>query len=359
MTLTTNDPLEILNRKAIIFILGAMILGGMLVTIINLIEDKTHPISWVIPPLTSAVSIALLIYLIKYPSRTYQVTKIIVGWSGFIIILFPEYFFVIEAWLDPKKRLVDTLPPISSGIFLLTTSMIIFLRPLGLVRLVLLFWFAAAAPIVVYLVSHLEELKSPRGLDIMVTLVPAMGINLSLVMFYSYLQDAINKLYIERFHLQEISEKDALTNVFNRGAGEKMLRNLIEQSNQQIGIILCDVDRFKQVNDNYGHLIGDRVLQTIAQCCQSNLRKKDTLIRWGGEEFLIVVTGDEEEELKYLAERLRSIIAEQQIPEVGKVTASFGVALLQPQENLSQLFTRADQALYQAKKQGRNQVIFT
>lgn len=192
----------------------------------------------------------------------------------------------------------------------------------------------------------------------MVTLVPAMGINLSLVMFYSHLQDAVNKLHIERFQLQEISEKDALTNVFNRGAGEKMLRNLIEQSNQQIGIILCDVDRFKQVNDNYGHLMGDRVLQAIAQCCQSNLRKKDTLIRWGGEEFLIVVTGDDEEELKYLAERLRVIIAEQEIPEVGTVTASFGVALLQPQESLAQLFSRADEALYQAKNQGRNQVIF-
>ncbi len=357
MTLTTNDPLELLNRKAMIFILGAMISGGVFVTIMNLIEAKTHPISLIAPPLTSTVSLLLLIYLIKYPRRIYQVTKIILGWSSFII-LFPEYFFVIEAWLDPEKRLVDSLPPISSGIFLLTNSMIIFLRPLGLVRLVLLFWFAAAAPIVIYLVSHLEELKTPRGLDIMVTLVPAMGINLSLVMFYSYLQDAVNKLYIERFHLQEISEKDALTNVFNRGAGEKMLRNLIEQSTQQIGIILCDVDRFKQVNDNYGHLMGDRVLQTIAQCCQSNLRKKDILIRWGGEEFLIVVTGDKEEELKYLAERLRAIVAEQQIPEVGKVTASFGVALLQPQENPTQLFARADRALYQAKNQGRNQVIF-
>lgn len=357
MTLTTNDPLETLNRKAIFLILGAMILGGLLVTIINSVEAKTHPISIVIPPLTSAIFLLLLIYLIKYPRQIHQVTKITIGWSSFII-LFPEYFFVIEAWLDPAKKLMDSLPPISSGIFLLTTSIIIFLRPLGLVRLVLLFWFAAAAPIVIYLLSHLDQLKTPRGLDIMVTLVPAMGINLSLVMFYSYLQDAVNKLYIERFHLQEISEKDALTNVFNRGTGEKMLRNLIEQSTQQIGIILCDVDRFKQVNDNYGHLMGDRVLQTIAKCCQSNLRKKDILIRWGGEEFLIVVTGDKEEELQYLAERLRSIIAEQQIPEVGVVTASFGVALLQPQESPNQLFARADQALYQAKKQGRNQVIF-
>ncbi len=356
MTLTQNDPMEILNRKAIIFILGIMVLGGIFITTISLIKTKIHPISLVIPPLTSAICLLLLIYLIKYPRRIYQVIKIILGWSSFIL-LFPEYFFVIEAWLDQEKRLIDTLPPISSGLFLLITSMIIFLRPLGLVRLVLLFWFVAASPIVLYLIFHLEELKTPRGLDIMVTLVPAMGINLSLVMFYSHLQDAINKLYIEKFHLQEVSEKDALTKVFNRGAGEKILQNLIEQSTQQIGIILCDVDRFKQVNDNYGHLMGDRVLQIIAQCCQANLRKKDTLIRWGGEEFLIVVTGDEEEKLRYLAEQLRAIIAEQQILEVGKVTASFGVALLQPQESLSQLFIRADQALYQAKKQGRNQVI--
>lgn len=71
---------------------------------------------------------------------------------------------------------------------------------------------------------------------------------------------------------------------------KRILQNLIDQSDQGIGIILCDIDRFKQVNDTYGHLMGDRVLRTIVRCCQAHLRKQDILIRWGGEEFLIVVT---------------------------------------------------------------------
>jgi diguanylate cyclase (GGDEF)-like protein len=356
MTLLTDDLAETIKRKAVIFILVLMSLAAMIATVLHVFEPKPHPISLVIPPLTAIVCLSLLLYLIKYPQQIYRVIKVSIGWSSFIL-LFPEYFFAIEAFLDPEKRLVDTLPPISSAIFLLTTIMIVFLRPRGLFRLAFLLWVVTAAPVVIYLIFHPSELKTPRGMDLMITLAPAMAINLSLLLFYTRLQDAIDKLYIERFRLKEASEKDALTSVFNRGAGEKILQNLIDRPDRKIGIILCDIDRFKQVNDRYGHLMGDRVLQSFAQCCQERLRKTDILIRWGGEEFLIAVTGDDEKELEYLAERLRSIVAEREIPEVGKVTASFGVALLHPQENLIQLFARADKALYRAKASGRNQVV--
>lgn len=259
MTLLTNDPMEILKRKAIIFILAVMVIGGTLATVLHSFEPKTHPISLVIPPLSTIIFLSLLIYLIKYPQQIQQVIKICLGWCSFMI-LFPEYFFVIESWLSDEKRLVDTLPPISSGLFLLTTGMIVFLRPSGLVRLVLIFWLVIAAPVVTYSMFHLPELGTPRGLDLIVALVPAMGINFSLTVFYSHLQDAINKLYIERFHFKEVSEKDALTGILNRGTGERLLQNLVDQTTQKIGIILCDIDHFKRVNDNYGHLMGDRVL---------------------------------------------------------------------------------------------------
>lgn len=351
-----DEPMESLKRQAILLILGAMTLGGVIVTVLHSFEIKTHPISLMIPPLTAITCLSLLIYLLRYPLQIHKVIKILLIWSGFVIF-FPEYFFVIEAWLDDQKLLVDTLPPMSAGVFLLTTTMIVFLRPRRLVPLTLVIWGTMAAPVVIYLSCHLQELRTPRGLDLMVTFVPAMGINFALILFYARLQDAINQLYIERFHFKEVSERDALTRVFNRGTGEKILQNLIDQRDRQIGIILCDIDRFKQINDNYGHLMGDRVLQLIARCCQDQLRTQDILIRWGGEEFLVVVLGDHEQELVNLAERLRGIIAHQSIPEVGKVTASFGVALLQPQENLSQLFERADQGLYQAKRSGRDRVV--
>jgi len=154
-----------------------------------------------------------------------------------------------------------------------------------------------------------------------------------------------------------MSEKDNLTGAFNRGEGERILQNLINQNRAEVGVILLDIDNFKRLNDNFGHLIGDRVLQEITQTCEAHLRKHDILIRWGGEEFLVVVTEEDQTELKELAERLRIAIANHQISVVGKVTASFGIASHQPQVSLSRLFKRADEALYRAKRQGCNQVV--
>lgn len=350
--------METLKRNAVACILGVMALGGIIATLLHIFEANAHPISLSIPPLTVITCLSLLLYLIKRPQQIERVIKITLGWIGFIM-LFPEYFFIIKTVLDRDKQLVDTLPPISSGLFLLTTGMIVFLRPRGLVKLSFLLWVITAAPVVGYLIFHPQELQTPRGMDLMITLVPAMGVNLFLIRFYSRLQDAIDRLHIEQLQLKEVSETDALTQAFNRRAGERILQNLIEQPDQKVGIILCDIDHFKQINDDYGHLVGDRVLRLVAQCFQTQLRKQDTLIRWGGEEFLIVVSGSDQIDLEYLAERLRRIIADQQVSGARKITASFGVACLQSQEDLSQLFARADQALYRAKSLGRNQVILS
>jgi diguanylate cyclase (GGDEF)-like protein len=173
---------------------------------------------------------------------------------------------------------------------------------------------------------------------------------------FARLQDKLRQLDNERFYLKQVAERDALTGVYNRRMGEAVLEELL-RSSQSVGLILCDVDHFKRVNDGHGHLVGDQVLQTVAQCLQTHLRKQDLLMRWGGEEFLVVVMGEDAKELMQLAERLRSTIASQPIPSIGNVTASFGVALRQPLEQLNQLFDRADQALYQAKNAGRNQVM--
>jgi diguanylate cyclase (GGDEF)-like protein len=235
--------------------------------------------------------------------------------------------------------------------------MIVFLRPKRLVQMTILLWSFSAAPIMVYLLFHPDQLHTPRGMDLMMSLGPFMGVNLCFVAFYSRLETIVDKLFIERLQLKYLSERDTLTGVFNRGTGERIMKELMTQPDQPLGIILCDVDRFKQINDTYGHLVGDRVLQKVSQYCQSHLRKKDTLIRWGGEEFLILVSGGSQTQLKHLAERLCQGIAAEEIPEVGTVTASFGVVSLQANETLEQAFERADQALYQAKILGRNQVI--
>ncbi|MGI0491276.1 GGDEF domain-containing protein [Alkalinema pantanalense CENA528] len=356
MIFQADDSTDALKRKASIFILMVMALAGLLATVLHAFEPQPHFLSRVIPPATVVFCISLLLYLLKVPQQLPLVIKLTLGWSCLIFLL-PEYFFLMDAWIHPDRRLVDTFPPISSGLFLLIAGIVIFLRPQRAIQLAIVLWIAIAAPIGIYFGFHLSELLTPRGIDLAITLLPSMAINFMLLLFYSQLQDAVFKLYLERLHFKEVAEKDGLTGIFNRRAGEKFLQNLFEQPESSIGIILCDVDHFKQVNDRYGHLVGDQVLQAIAQSCQSHLRKQDILSRWGGEEFLVIVPGETETELMHLADRLRTVIANHPIPEVGHVTASFGVAVLQRQETLVQLFDRADQALYQAKRLGRDRVM--
>ncbi|WP_199307318.1 GGDEF domain-containing protein [Alkalinema sp. FACHB-956] len=356
MIFRADDSTAALKRKASIFILTVMALAGLLATVLHAFEPQPHLLSRIIPPASAIFCFGLLLYLLKVPQQLPLVIKLTLGWSCLIFLL-PEYFFVIDAWIHPDRRLVDSFPPISSGLFLLISGIVVFLQPHRAIQLAIALWITIAAPVVIYFSFHLPELSTPRGIDLMITLLPSMAINFTLLLFYSQLQDAVVKLYLERLHFKEVAEKDGLTGIFNRRAGEKFLQTLLDQAEASIGIILCDVDHFKQVNDRYGHLVGDRVLQAIAHCCQTHLRKQDIFSRWGGEEFLVVVPGETATELLHLADRLRMVIANHPIPEVGHVTASFGVAVLQHQETLAQLFDRADQALYQAKRLGRDRVM--
>ena len=352
--LTTN-PINMLKLQAIRLILAVTAAGGVLMTVLHRMNPQTPPISLVIPPLTAIVCAGLLVYLSRYPRSIQRIIHILFAWMLAIIVL-PEYFFLLTALLDPRQRLIDILPPLAPIIFLLTSCTIVFLNPRAFLHVTLSLWAIMAGPIVLYLLCHPQELATPRGLDLMIALLPAMGVDIGLISFYSRLQDTIRQFDHERFSFKEASERDALTGIYNRQAGEQILQGFIGQLEQPVGLILCDIDHFKQVNDTHGHLVGDRVIQLIVKCLQTHVRKQDILMRWGGEEFLIVVIGEELKEVMRLAERIRYQVASYPIPIAGGVTASFGIALRQPSEPLHLLFERADQALYQAKAEGRNQV---
>lgn len=122
-------------------------------------------------------------------------------------------------------------------------------------------------------------------------------------------------------------------------------------------VILCDIDHFKPINDQYGHGAGDRVLATVARLMKNTVRSTDSVIRWGGEEFLIVLPDCAEDSALVRAERIRQAIDEHRDDEVGGVTVSFGVAIQSSDESGDNVVARADKALYQAKEQGRNRVV--
>jgi diguanylate cyclase (GGDEF)-like protein len=159
--------------------------------------------------------------------------------------------------------------------------------------------------------------------------------------------------------LHEQAAADYLTGLPNRRGFFQVADTIAEQAKRlshSFSIVLFDVDNFKTVNDRYGHDAGDRLLQDIARHVQGGVRRGDVLARWGGEEFIILLPQCNLESAAGLAEKLRADIATHAFATVGPVTASFGVAESAPLEDINNLISRADRALYRAKHAGKNRV---
>ncbi|WP_111640987.1 GGDEF domain-containing protein [Marinimicrobium alkaliphilum] len=168
----------------------------------------------------------------------------------------------------------------------------------------------------------------------------------------------INRLLDSRGRaLEEKARTDPLTGAFNREGIEGAIKVGLEEYRRQgkpLSLILLDVDHFKQVNDRFGHGVGDQILTGLTRLVQANIRDSDIFARWGGEEFLLVCRNTSLYDAANLAEKLRQLIASHDFGEPGRVTASFGVATLRSQESLDQIFSRTDEALYKAKGAGRD-----
>ena len=158
---------------------------------------------------------------------------------------------------------------------------------------------------------------------------------------------------------ESMAVTDKLTGLYNRYkfyliATQEI--NRAKRTGRPFAIILFDIDRFKQINDRYGHDVGDYVLRTIAKILRKNLRTYDYIFRWGGEEFIVLAPETDAKKAMQLAEKIRKLIEEHNFEAVGKVTVSLGVAQFDPttESNIDKVIKRADNALYISKKEGRN-----
>jgi len=156
---------------------------------------------------------------------------------------------------------------------------------------------------------------------------------------------------------------DGLTGLANRRQADEALASEIARTERlggPVGLILADVDDFKAVNDRFGHPTGDIVLRDLAETLRENVREIDTAARWGGEEFALILPGTDLEGAAQVAERIRAALAEREILSVDgaalHVTASFGVATSNPTTTVQQLVEAADEALYRAKRAGKDRV---
>ena len=154
--------------------------------------------------------------------------------------------------------------------------------------------------------------------------------------------------------------KDELTGVYNRKFFEKRVveeMEIADRANEHISLIIFDLDRFKLVNDNFGHQFGDEVLKRTTQIAGDLIRKTDFLNRVGGEEFAIILPNTNKAQAVFVAEKVRKALEDNKHFKVGQVTGSFGVAERMKAESLRSWYKRADNALYQAKNTGRNRVV--
>ena len=159
------------------------------------------------------------------------------------------------------------------------------------------------------------------------------------------------------------AKTDALTGIANRLAYNEKLKHEIsrrQRNHKPLSICVVDVDKFKGVNDTYGHKAGDKVLQTIAQVCSKNVREVDFFARYGGEEFVLLLPETRVEQARVVADNLRRQIQVCKFHYAGQpvsITISCGIAEFSGEDSGDTVFKRADKALYRAKQEGRNRVI--
>lgn len=180
---------------------------------------------------------------------------------------------------------------------------------------------------------------------------------------------SIGFLSLHKEQLEEAAQRlaitDPLTGIFNRRMFLELADKEIARSQRTgapLSVLMLDIDHFKSVNDRYGHQAGDMVIMRVVEAVQSCLRREDLLVRYGGEEFCVLLPGVAVDQATLLAERSREAVAKLRIQHRGDiltVTISVGVALLRRSKNESveELVSRADEALYAAKRAGRNRVI--
>ncbi|MFZ1246943.1 MAG: sensor domain-containing diguanylate cyclase [Azonexus sp.] len=189
-------------------------------------------------------------------------------------------------------------------------------------------------------------------------------INLAISLVVTLVVIFLTYLSLGRYQrkIEEMASTDKLTGLLNRHAFGILIDKLIasyRRAPQPITVLLADIDHFKHINDQFGHRVGDIVLAGVAKLLQENLRKADFAVRWGGEEFLVILRGCTMAEGLVVAEKIRSEIAEKQIYEAEptlRVTISVGVSNFDDSEPIDQTVNRADMALYMAKERGRNRV---
>ncbi len=164
-------------------------------------------------------------------------------------------------------------------------------------------------------------------------------------------------VFMSQQKLHHLAITDELTGTYNRNHLNSVFLQELEKvivTDKTFGILMVDLDHFKNINDTFGHAKGDEVLQKVAHVLSDSIRSYDTLVRWGGEEFVVIVVDVDEKAIISLCEKINKNVEENNSEVELTVTVSIGATLFQKQDTQDSMISRADKALYQAKGKGRN-----
>ncbi len=248
--------------------------------------------------------------------------------SGFMLLAYwsqsPDSAFAIFFLVIPHMWIACTESPVSNVLTVGLSSLLIafWVNVLGLMGLVMVYQFA----------------------------ICVIGANTLFGL-------AIPVLLSDNLHLRKMAFTDRLTQAASRELLEQQAQHAVNRcrrGDDSLSLVVLDLDHFKRINDSHGHLAGDRALQELCRVVQGCLRVDDTLARLGGDEFVVLLPHSRPDEAVLVVERIVGELGRIRVADVGRLSASFGVAGWRPDEDYEGLFRRADRALYQSKLEGRN-----
>ncbi|MEO1203280.1 MAG: diguanylate cyclase [Pseudomonadota bacterium] len=304
-----------------LFLGAAAALGVLPFAVIRLLNGD-----WAIGLLDSAIVIALAglcVYI--YRTRRFRA-------AGLAVALICTAGMLITVYLKGPVQIYWAYPAMMAVFFLVRPTHAIVINGLGLFGIM----------------PALAAMNDPL-------LLATVSITLLVTITFAYAFAAITRG--QRNELLRLANRDPLTGAGNRRAFQQKLTSLVaerKRSQAQASMVMLDLDHFKALNDAYGHDVGDRILVRVAELISLRIRASDSFFRIGGEEFVILTEGEGLSVAARLAEQLRALVAECELIPSGQVTISLGVAELKPHESHDEWLKRADEALYAAKRSGRN-----
>ena len=343
-----NGPLEKQRRVIVTMILSIGAIASALAIWFEVISHETNIVDIIFLPVMAILFTSLVVLLIREPEQRQTIERI-----AFIILVVYTFFMLIY-------QIRVTLPKQHTFSEVILWYPMLYLASFLLHRRAIAMRTAVSIWLLLFVTGIIF---TPYGYLLKTSSISAIN---SLMQFYIsglayilllYAFSRIEEGYAETRLLAYV---DHLTQLPNRRYGESMLVQLLQQAREYkstFSTIMIDLDSFKRVNDLYGHDVGDRVLKRCALLIQRYLPRGARVIRWGGEEFLVILPDHDERQAQLTAEEIRQGFESSPHERVGVVLASFGVAGLRKGDTLDELIMRADRAMYRAKKQGGNRVV--